>query len=203
MTETEQVRFERSPTRCPYCKDDIEAVGSVACVHCLARHHPDCWDEVAACSVCGSKERLEPADLPAGAPVAQVAQAPDRTSSPKLAPEKLPAKFAWLESGRSLGGNLLIAAIPCGVGLLATQTTVDAVWFAAMIVAFFATCANTLKARNPVSVMLIAGLTALPAAMVLGVSLLVLEGDLTKLFIQLGIGVSIAVVASILGWVTL
>lgn len=51
--------------RCPFCRDDVAATESVACVTCLTRHHRECWDEAGVCSSCGGGERLEPRSAPA------------------------------------------------------------------------------------------------------------------------------------------
>lgn len=58
------VRVAGSLARCPYCHSDIVPRDSewVACWGCLARHHPDCWDETGKCSTCGH-DRFLPAEL--------------------------------------------------------------------------------------------------------------------------------------------
>lgn len=48
------VHVVASPTRCPYCHDDVAPERSdwVACKACLARHHVACWRENGACGTC-------------------------------------------------------------------------------------------------------------------------------------------------------
>ena len=57
--ERDDVRLVSS--RCPFCRETVAAPQSVACQGCLARHHPDCWDEPGRCSACGSRQALRPA----------------------------------------------------------------------------------------------------------------------------------------------
>jgi hypothetical protein len=48
-----------SPTRCPYCHNDVSPEETVACQSCLARHHAECWNSHGTCATCGSARRLE------------------------------------------------------------------------------------------------------------------------------------------------
>jgi hypothetical protein len=53
------VRFEQTPSRCPYCHgpcEDSEEV--VACRACVARHHAECWRQLGRCSSCGATRFL-------------------------------------------------------------------------------------------------------------------------------------------------
>lgn len=54
--ERDDVRL--AANRCPYCHDDVPRQLGVACQVCLARHHPDCWEEGGACAACSATERL-------------------------------------------------------------------------------------------------------------------------------------------------
>jgi len=107
--ETNQVRVQSSPTRCPFCHDTCQADGEdVVCHDCLARHHAECWGENGACAACSS-------------PKALVAQEPSAASTPDLRspPARIGLSDAELESlvsrqrwgGRlRVGGALLLAA---------------------------------------------------------------------------------------------
>jgi hypothetical protein len=58
-TQSLAVRTHRSPTRCPYCHDQVSLETPwVACRACLARHHADCWGDVHACAACGVSQCL-------------------------------------------------------------------------------------------------------------------------------------------------
>jgi F-box protein 11 len=63
--EKPQIEVGRSPTRCPYCHDDVKPAesGWVVCRDCLARHHKECWEDSARCSSCGQTTYLEPAGM--------------------------------------------------------------------------------------------------------------------------------------------
>ncbi len=76
----EGLRLPGSPTRCPFCHDDVATQGAVACGECLARHHEECWNEQGVCASCRSAVRLVPdqgtaaknmQELAAGAGIAQ------------------------------------------------------------------------------------------------------------------------------------
>lgn len=54
----QKVRFENSPSRCPYCHDSVPTRGAVVCQECLARHHAACWIEQGECSACACSEKL-------------------------------------------------------------------------------------------------------------------------------------------------
>src|SRR5579859_1737518 len=58
-----KVEVNRSPTRCPYCHEDVKPAQDawVVCADCLARHHKDCWQDGGRCSSCGQTGFLEPA----------------------------------------------------------------------------------------------------------------------------------------------
>jgi hypothetical protein len=60
--ESEKPRIEvaHAPTRCPYCHEgvDPDATGWLACAHCLARHHDECWNETGRCGSCARTEAL-------------------------------------------------------------------------------------------------------------------------------------------------
>ncbi len=57
-----------SPTRCPWCKGEIENVKEVvACAACGARHHGACHQENGRCATCGATDVLVPRAQPAPA----------------------------------------------------------------------------------------------------------------------------------------
>ncbi len=60
--DQEAIKVERSPARCPYCKDALEDLEKiVACSACGARHHLACHTENAArCATCASTAVLAP-----------------------------------------------------------------------------------------------------------------------------------------------
>jgi hypothetical protein len=91
----EQVHIEVShaPARCPFCHGDVDpdARDWLACAHCLARHHTECWGETGRCGTCGREEAL-----------GRVAAPPP----PKVAPQ--PARSATAES-RSRSSRFLLA----------------------------------------------------------------------------------------------
>ena len=59
--ETNAIRVTASPVRCPFCHDDLELGAAwVACGACLARHHPDCWEETSSCASCKASVPLAP-----------------------------------------------------------------------------------------------------------------------------------------------
>ena len=59
VTERTQVRFEHSPSRCPYCHDDCASDAEVvACRACVAKHHAECWEEMSRCGACGEARAL-------------------------------------------------------------------------------------------------------------------------------------------------
>jgi hypothetical protein len=65
MSLEREVRVERSPIRCPYCKDELAGVeGVVACAACGARHHDACHSENGRCATCGEPAALVPRDAP-------------------------------------------------------------------------------------------------------------------------------------------
>ncbi|MCA8925764.1 MAG: hypothetical protein KDD82_28405 [Planctomycetes bacterium] len=54
-----EIKVSGSLARCPYCHGDVSLdTAWVACAECLARHHTECWDEVARCCSCSGTERL-------------------------------------------------------------------------------------------------------------------------------------------------
>jgi hypothetical protein len=59
------VRADRSPTRCPFCRDDLlPGKELVACAACGARHHATCHRDHGRCASCGSAEALVPRARP-------------------------------------------------------------------------------------------------------------------------------------------
>lgn len=60
FTERQDLQLRGSPTRCPFCHDDValDEANWVACAGCLARHHASCWNEHGCCGSCGSTETL-------------------------------------------------------------------------------------------------------------------------------------------------
>lgn len=62
--EKDAVRAERSPTRCPYCRDELGAKATddlVACAACGARHHAGCHTTHGRCATCQATDVLVPA----------------------------------------------------------------------------------------------------------------------------------------------
>lgn len=71
MNERARVRFEQSPTRCPYCHDDCsDDVEVVACRGCVAKHHAECWEENGRCGSCGDGRALREGGPAPRAPLA-------------------------------------------------------------------------------------------------------------------------------------
>lgn len=65
--EKDAVRAERSPTRCPYCRDELDSKSTddlVACAACGARHHAGCHRTHGRCATCDATELLIPARRP-------------------------------------------------------------------------------------------------------------------------------------------
>ena len=60
-----RVEIDRSPTRCPYCHENVRLAEDawVVCAECLARHHKECWQDALRCSACGQTGCLEPASM--------------------------------------------------------------------------------------------------------------------------------------------
>ena len=58
----------QSGNRCPYCHDAVSAESAVACTGCLARHHPECWDDHKECATCGSTQRYGAVEETEGRP---------------------------------------------------------------------------------------------------------------------------------------
>ncbi len=63
--ERPKVEVGRSPTRCPYCHENLNPAEDVwvVCTDCLARHHKECWQDSARCCSCGQTGFLEPAGM--------------------------------------------------------------------------------------------------------------------------------------------
>lgn len=57
----QRVAVHGSPTRCPYCHDDVRPDAATVCADCLARHHAECWSERGCCSSCSAARPLVPA----------------------------------------------------------------------------------------------------------------------------------------------
>lgn len=51
--------FKQSPSRCPFCHDDVTPEASVVCQECLARHHQPCWSEGGRCASCSSTHVMQ------------------------------------------------------------------------------------------------------------------------------------------------
>ena len=61
MSAERELRVERSPSHCPFCKDALDDLGKiVACAACGARHHSVCHAENGRCATCGSAATLVP-----------------------------------------------------------------------------------------------------------------------------------------------
>jgi hypothetical protein len=54
------LRVRHSVHRCPFCHEACPPRDSVACLHCLGRHHVACWVESSVCATCGADEWLVP-----------------------------------------------------------------------------------------------------------------------------------------------
>lgn len=62
MASEQTVSVERSPSRCPYCRDELDKTKElVACAACGVRHHAACHTAHGACVSCGATELLVPA----------------------------------------------------------------------------------------------------------------------------------------------
>lgn len=62
-----KVKVARSPTRCPFCHEDVAAdSAATVCQACLSRHHAPCWSEGGRCGSCGQTRALEAAPERAG-----------------------------------------------------------------------------------------------------------------------------------------
>lgn len=69
--EKDAVRAERSPTRCPFCRDELDAKATddlVACAACGARHHAGCHRAHGRCATCDATDVLVPARRRRGDP---------------------------------------------------------------------------------------------------------------------------------------
>jgi hypothetical protein len=81
--EKQTVRAKNSPTRCPYCHENIqlEQDSWLACEACLGRHHESCWAETSCCSSCQGTSALKGTDIhKAGQEFPVEAQAPPASS---------------------------------------------------------------------------------------------------------------------------
>jgi hypothetical protein len=103
----DDVRAVASPVRCPFCHGDVEARESawVACWGCLARHHPECWDELGRCASCGHDRFL---------PAADARKTPGRA-------RRAVARFARLARAPLFGVALLVLGPLLGFGLTAAS----------------------------------------------------------------------------------
>ena len=94
-----RLSFERSPTRCPFCHDELrEEELLAACRGCGARHHAGCWDEAGRCGACGGARALrdEPPPASQGAvqparvePVRVIVDPPDPPQAPSARADAL------------------------------------------------------------------------------------------------------------------
>jgi hypothetical protein len=100
----DDVRAVASPVRCPFCHGDVEARESawVACWGCLARHHPECWDELGRCASCGHDRFL---------PAAEARKTPGRA-------RRAVARFARSARTPLFGALLLVLGPLLGVGIM-------------------------------------------------------------------------------------
>lgn len=59
MTQ-QRVSVGGAPTRCPYCKDELDASRQelVGCAECGARQHASCHERHGSCAACGSTKTL-------------------------------------------------------------------------------------------------------------------------------------------------
>lgn len=94
-----KVEVDRSPTRCPYCHDNVHPAQDawVVCSDCLARHHKECWQDAPRCGACGQTSYLEPASMtqfrsPAGAARTVAGRGGDRLARPGEWPTLVVAK---------------------------------------------------------------------------------------------------------------
>jgi hypothetical protein len=90
-TTREGVRVELSPTRCPFCKDEL-APGKpiVACAACGARHHDSCYADHGRCATCGSEDKLVPA-----APRKRARSEPLAGSKIRVVPDGSATVYEW------------------------------------------------------------------------------------------------------------
>jgi hypothetical protein len=61
VADERSISVERSPTRCPYCHENVDAQGEswIVCASCLARHHAACWRDHGRCAACDARAALE------------------------------------------------------------------------------------------------------------------------------------------------
>jgi hypothetical protein len=112
-----------SPSRCPFCKGDLEGPKDlVACASCGARQHAACHAEHARCASCGSAEVLVRRE-------AASAATPRPTFEPPLAGSKARVErrddglvYTWpLVDGTRLFGIMLVLMVctaPIGAAIL-------------------------------------------------------------------------------------
>jgi hypothetical protein len=118
MSGKVEVRVDRSPSHCPYCKGELGAdlAAIVGCAACGARHHRDCHAENdARCATCGSVALL--------APVAETLHRPvflPVVSREAIQPMRLPVAgetvpTRWQEEEMQRQGLLIMALCLLGV----------------------------------------------------------------------------------------
>jgi hypothetical protein len=119
VTERAQVHAERSPTRCPFCHEELaQGKELVACAACGARHHASCHRDHGRCASCASVEVLVP-------PRRRRRDQPPAGSRLEVAPEGEATAFAWDSRTTSNDALALIFAV---LGL----TLPLAVWYLVM-----------------------------------------------------------------------
>jgi hypothetical protein len=94
--EEDRVHVSASPTRCPWCKGEIESVKEVvACAACGARHHGSCHEENGRCATCGSTDVLVPRAQPEPAPARVKREQPPKGSRIKVEREGEALAYSW------------------------------------------------------------------------------------------------------------
>jgi hypothetical protein len=85
-----------SPTRCPWCKGEIEGVKEVvACAACGARHHGACHTENGRCATCGATDVLVPRAQPAPALARVKREEPPKGSKIRVEREGEALVYSW------------------------------------------------------------------------------------------------------------
>lgn len=117
----ERVQAAKSPSRCPYCHDDLKVEKDiVACAPCGARHHRGCHAEHGRCASCGAEEALYPREQ------GERRSDPPRGSKIEVVQEDGRTAYRW--SPRAKGDIVLLVLLciilfPLGLYLLYKRQT--------------------------------------------------------------------------------
>ncbi len=126
--EQERVHVGGSPTRCPWCKGEIEDVKQVvACAACGARHHGACHSEHGRCATCSSEDVLVPRAAAAPSKARVQREEPPAGSRIKVTRDGEALVYSW--PGRDTAALLvglvwLFALPPLGLYMLWLYLTI-------------------------------------------------------------------------------